>query len=79
MQQTIKGGADYKVNDMVALDAAYAYSTDDRTENQGNTSSNSPQFGIRLFPTSWLNLIANYTYSQRLGNDFLWLTPAPIC
>ena len=62
------------MNDLVALDAAYTFSAVDRTENQGNTTSNSPQFGIRLFPTSWLNLIANYTYSQRLGSDFLSLT-----
>ncbi|MGP8049649.1 MAG: MtrB/PioB family outer membrane beta-barrel protein, partial [Desulfobaccales bacterium] len=76
LRQTMNLGADYKVNSLVAFDLAYAYSTVDRTENQGNTSSNSPQFGIRLFPTSWLNLIANYTYSQRLGNDFLSLTPS---
>ena len=76
LRQNVKGGVDYKVNDMVALDAAYTFSATDRTENQGNTTSNSPQFGIRLFPTSWLNLIANYTYSQRLGNDFLSLTPS---
>ena len=76
LRQTVKGGVDYKVNDMVALDAAYTFAAVDRTENQGNTTSNSPQFGIRLFPTSWLNLIANYTYSQRLGNDFLSLTPS---
>ena len=59
------------MNSMLALDAAYTFSAVDRTENQGNTTSNSPQVGIRLFPTSWLNLIANYTYSQRLGSDFL--------
>ncbi len=73
LRQTVKSGVDYKVNDLVALDAAYTFSATDRTENQGNTTSNSPQFGIRLFPTSWLNLIANYTYSQRLGSDFLSL------
>jgi hypothetical protein len=71
LRQTVKAGVDYKVNDMVALDAAYTFAAVDRTENQGNTTSSSPQFGIRLFPTSWLNLIANYTYSQRLGSDFL--------
>jgi hypothetical protein len=75
LKQTMNLGADYKVNSMLAFDLAYAYSTVDRTENQGNTSSNSPQFGIRLFPTSWLNLIANYAYSERLGNDFLSLSP----
>ncbi|MGA7563981.1 MAG: MtrB/PioB family outer membrane beta-barrel protein [Desulfobaccales bacterium] len=75
LRQTVNMGAGYKVNDLVALDAAYTFSAVDRTENQGNTSSNSPQFGIRLFPTSWLNLIANYAYSERLGNDFLSLTP----
>ena len=74
LKQTMNLGTDYKVNDLVAFDLAYAYSTEDRTENMGNTSSNSPQFGVRLFPTSWLNLIANYTYSQRLGNDFLSLS-----
>jgi hypothetical protein len=74
LKQTMNLGTDYKVNDLVALEAAYTYSATDRTENQGDTSSNSPQFGIRLFPTSWLNLIANYTYSQRLGNDFLSLS-----
>ncbi len=73
LRQTVKGGVDYKVNDLVALDAGYTFSATDRTEDQGNTTSNSPQFGIRLFPTSWLNLIANYTYSQRLGSDFLSL------
>jgi len=75
LRQTMNLGADYKVNSLVAFDLAYAYSTVDRTENQGNTSSNSPQFGIRLFPTSWLNLTANYAYSERLGNDFLSLSP----
>jgi len=75
LRQTVTAGADYKVNSMLALDAGYAFSSVDRTENQGNTSSNSPQFGIRLFPTSWLNLIANYAYSQRLGSDFLSLSP----
>ena len=78
LKQTMKLGTDYKVNDLVALDLAYAYSTETRTENMGNTSSNSPQFGIRLFPTSWLNLIANYAYSERLGNDFLSLSPTNI-
>ncbi len=73
LRQTVKGGVDYKVNDMLALDATYTFAATDRTENQGNTTSNSPQFGIRLFPTSWLNLIANYTYSERLGSDFLSL------
>ncbi len=75
LKQTMNLGTDYKVNDMLALEAAYTFSATDRTENQGNTSSNSPQFGIRLFPTSWLNLIANYAYSERLGNDMLNLTP----
>jgi opacity protein-like surface antigen len=75
LRQNMTLGADYKVNSMLALDAAYTYSTVDRTENQGNTSSNSPQFGIRLFPTSWLNLTANYAYLERLGNDFLSLSP----
>ena len=71
MRQTVNLGADYKVNNMLAFDAGYTWQGVDRTDEQGNTTSNSPQVGIRLFPTDWLNLIANYAYSARLGNDFL--------
>ena len=75
MRQTFSGGANYKLTSMLALDFAYAYQRTDRDQHQGFTYSNSPQVGIRLFPTSWLNLTANYAYTARKGSDFLTLLP----
>lgn len=71
LQQTVTGSAQYKLNEMAAMDFAYTYQSTDRTMDQGDTSTNSPQVGIRLFPCGWLNLIANYAYSDREGSDFL--------
>lgn len=71
LRQTVTGGAQYKLNDLAALDFTYAYQEVNRTLDQGDTSTNSPQVGVRLFPCAWLNLIANYAYSDRQGSDFL--------
>ena len=78
LRQTVNAGADYKVNSLVAFDVAYAFQSVDRTEDEGYTYSNSPQVGVRLFPTSWLNLIANYGYTDRVGADFLEVTPSNV-
>jgi hypothetical protein len=78
LRQTFTGGADYKVNSKLALDFAYAYQRLDRDHGQGHTSSNSPQMGIRVFPTSWLTLTANYAYVNRKGSDFLVLAPGEV-
>ncbi len=75
LRQTATVGADYKVNDKLAVDVAYAFQAVDRTQGQGHTRESSPQVGLRLFPTDWLNLIANYTYSSRDGSNFLVLAP----
>ena len=36
----------------------------DRTNAQGSTSSSSPQVGLRLVPTDWLSLMANYAFTS---------------
>src|SRR5208337_1993279 len=78
LRQTVTVGADYKVNSTVAFDFANTVQLVDRSHGEGNTSNESPQVGIRFFPTNWLNLIANYTYSNRVGSDFLELVPASV-
>ncbi len=70
-RQGVNLGADYRVNSMVAVTAGYTWKGDSRTEGQGNTSSHSPQVGIRLSPTDWMNLTANYAYTTRTGSNFL--------
>ena len=56
---------------MLAFTVGYTWQGVDRTNGQGNTSSNSPQVGLRLSPTDWLSLNANYAYTARIGSNFL--------
>ena len=56
---------------MLAFTVGYTWQGVDRTNAQGNTSSHSPQVGIRLAPTDWLSLNANYAYTARIGSNFL--------
>lgn len=78
LRQTITVGADYKVNSTVAFDIANAVQLVDRSHGEGHTSNESPQVGIRFFPTDWLNLTANYAYSDRKGSNFLELAPGNV-
>ena len=71
LRQTLNLGADYRVNSMLACNVGYAWQGVDRTEGQGRTSSNSPQVGVRVSPTDWLSLNANYAYVARVGSNFL--------
>ncbi|MFI5330558.1 MAG: MtrB/PioB family outer membrane beta-barrel protein [Desulfobaccales bacterium] len=71
LRQTLNLGADYRVNSMLAFNVGYVWQGVDRTEGQGRTSSNSPQVGLRLSPTDWLSLNANYAYVARVGTNFL--------
>jgi hypothetical protein len=64
--------ADYRVNQMLAFNLGYAWQGTNRTNGQGDTSSHTPQVGVRLLPTDWLSLIANYAYVTRIGSK--WLT-----
>ena len=66
-RQGVNFCADYRVNNLLAFTAGYIWSGVSRTEAQGRTSSNSPQFGMRLSPNDWLTLMANYTYTTRTG------------
>jgi len=69
-RQTITAAGDFKLHKKIAFDFGYTYQQVDRTFNQGDTSTYTPKVGVRLFPTSWLNLIANYSYSMRKGSNF---------
>ncbi|MCX5887927.1 MAG: MtrB/PioB family outer membrane beta-barrel protein [Deltaproteobacteria bacterium] len=71
LRQGANLGADYRVNNMLAFTAGYTWQGVDRTNGQGTTSSSSPQVGLRLTPTSWLSLNANYAYTVRLGWNFM--------
>ena len=71
LRQSVNFGADYRVNQMLAVTAGYTWQGTDRSQEQGNTSSHSPQVGVRLFPTNWLSLTANYAYTARIGSNFL--------
>ena len=71
LRQTGTAGADYKVNNMLAFDVAYAWQRMDRGNEMGHTLSNTPQVGLRLFLTAWLNLTANYAFTDRQGGDYL--------
>ena len=68
-RQGVNLGADYRVNNMLAFTVGYTWQGVNRTNGQGTTSSHSPQVGIRLAPTDWLSLIANYTFTTRSGNN----------
>ena len=71
-RQAVNLGADYSVNQMLAFNLGYTWRGDSRTEGMGNTSSHSPQAGVRLLPTDWLSLMANYSFTTRTGSNFLW-------
>jgi hypothetical protein len=71
LRQGVNLGADYRVNNLLAFTAGYAWQGVDRSYAQGNTSSHSPQVGLRLAPTDWLSLNANYAYLARIGSNFL--------
>lgn len=68
-RQGINLGADYRVNNMAAFTAGYNWKGVNRTEGQGDTSSHSPQVGVRLAPANWLSLMANYTFTTRTGSN----------
>jgi hypothetical protein len=71
-RQGVNLGADYRVNQMVAFTVGYTWRGDTRNNGQGSTSSHSPQVGLRLAPTNWLSLMANYAFTSRAGSNFLW-------
>ena len=71
-RQSVNLGADYRLNQMVAFTLGYTWKGVSRTEGQGNTSSHTPQVGVRLLPTDWLSLMANYSITSRTGSNFLW-------
>jgi hypothetical protein len=66
-RQAVNLGADYRVNQMLAFNLGYTWKGVSRTEGQGTTNSSSPQVGMRLLPTDWLSLLANYTFTTRSG------------
>jgi opacity protein-like surface antigen len=69
-RQGVNLGADYRVNQAVAFTAGYTWKGDNRTDGQGRTSSHTPQVGVRLAPTDWLSLNANYALTSRSGTNF---------
>jgi hypothetical protein len=71
LQQTVSLGADYKVNKNLAVTAGYAWKGFNRTDAQGTTSTNTPSVGVRWLVNDWLNLMANYSYSDRRGTNYL--------
>jgi len=71
LRQTVNLGGDYRVNSKVAFNVGYTWKGVTRNHDQGTTSSHSPQVGIRLVPTNWLSLMANYAYTSRIGSNFL--------
>ncbi|MFZ5447578.1 MAG: MtrB/PioB family outer membrane beta-barrel protein [Thermodesulfobacteriota bacterium] len=76
-RQGVNLGADYRVNNMLAFNLGYAWKGVSRTDAQGRTSENSPQVGIKLVPTNWLSLMANYTYTTRIGTNSLAFVRQP--
>ena len=66
-RQGVNLGADYRVNKMRAFNVGYSWKGVSRTDGQGNTSSHSPQVGVKLTPTDWLSLLTNYTLTTRKG------------
>ncbi len=71
-RQSVKLGADYRVNQMLGLSLGYSWQGVDRTEGQGNTSSHTPNVGARFTPADWVSLMANYSITSRTGSKFLW-------
>ena len=70
-RQGVNLGADYRVNSMVAFNLGYNWKGVSRSEGQGTTSEHSPQVGVKLSPTDWLSLLANYTFTTRSGYNNL--------
>lgn len=70
-RQGVNLGADYRVNNKVAFTVGYNWKGVSRSEEQGNTSSHSPQVGVRLAPANWLSLTANYAFTTRTGSNSL--------
>ena len=68
-RQSANLGADYRVNNWMCFNVGYTWAGVSRTDAQGRTATNSPQVGIRLVPTDWLSLMANYTFTARTGNN----------
>ncbi len=68
-RQGINLGADYRVNNKVAVTVGYNWKGDTRGNEQGNTSSHTPQAGVRVSPTNWLSLLANYSFTTRTGSN----------
>lgn len=71
-RQAVNLGADYRLNQLVAFTLGYTWTGVSRSEGQGSTSSHTPQVGVRLLPTDWLSLMANYSITSRTGSNFLW-------
>ncbi len=78
LRQAVNVAADWKFNSKAAVDVGYTYDETDRNEGLGITTNNTPKVGLRLYPYDWLNLIVNYAYSNREGNDFLSIAPVPL-
>ena len=66
-RQGVNLGADYRVNNMLAFNVGYSWKGFNRTDGQGNSSSHSPQVGLKLTATDWLSLLTNYTLTIRNG------------
>jgi len=77
-RQAVDLGADYRVNNMMAFTLGYDWKGDSRSDGQGRTSSHSPKVGVRLSPTNWLSLIANYAFTTRTGSNFLFAESAAL-
>ena len=77
LRQNANLGANYRVNKKLAFTVGYTWKGVSRTEGQGHTSSHSPQAGIRLSPTNWLTLMANYAFTTRQGSNFLAFVAQP--
>ena len=76
-RQGVNLGADYRVNNMLGLNVGYSWKGFNRTDGQGNSSSHSPQVGLKLNATDWLSLLTNYTLTIRNGyNNVALLTEA---
>ena len=69
-RQAANIGVDYRVNNWMCFNAGYTWEGISRTNAQGQTWSSTPQVGIKLVPTDWLSLMANYTLTARTGSNF---------
>jgi hypothetical protein len=75
LRQSATIAGDYRVNNMLAFSLGYTWQGVDRTNAQGRTSTNTPQVAVRLLPTDWLTLIANYSFTSRAGDNFIVQDP----